>query len=140
MTSPTRFGRADAYRLDQAVDDPRSIARLAAAVAEAREPVFYDSLTTATTAQATALALKVGVNRLTVVASGQTAARLPADADIGDEVIVINDDLSGTETAVVFPPTSGFINGLAVNASINVANNACMVFRRVSATRWIAVS
>ena len=67
-----------------------------------------------------ALQLSFDINQVST-ASGQTACKLPANADPGDTIYVFN---TSATAALVFPNTSaGTINGGSAGASISVAQN-----------------
>jgi hypothetical protein len=85
------------------------------------------------TAQVGGTALSVGEYTLLTTASGQTAFVLPADAALGDEVPVYN---TTSTAALVFPPTSGTINGGSADASVSLAQNKVACFKKISATNW----
>jgi subtilisin family serine protease len=70
----------------------------------------------------------------TVAAS--TGARLPANADVGDQYIVYN---GGANALLVYPPLAGKINNLAANASLSVATTKAANFVCVAAGQWIGV-
>ncbi|TCL70538.1 hypothetical protein [Rhizobium sp. BK251] len=74
-------------------------------------------------------------NQTTVTtASGQTALKLPANAELMVPYIVKN---TSSTTALIFPPTSGQINGgTATTGSVNLAQNAARLFLRLSSTQW----
>ena len=93
------------------------------------------AITAAGTTQGTATSLTASINLVSTATSLQGVI-LPS-VEIGDSLEVYN-DATGT-TIVVYPPTSGTINQLSANSGVNLANNTYMVFRKVTATRWIAL-
>ena len=91
-------------------------------------------LTAAGTTIADALLLDAVVNNLGTVASG-TGVQLPADLDIGSEVIVRN---GGASALLVYPPSATeAINAAADDAAVSVAVTEVATFHKVSATKWI---
>lgn len=99
----------------------------------------FSDLTTlagATTAQGTATAIPASINNvLATTAGGQTAFRLPSDAELEVPYLVTN---SSATAALVFPPTGGTINAAAANASVSIAQNLARMFIRKSSTRWVS--
>lgn len=94
-----------------------------------------NSITTATTAQATGTALQLGINVLTTAAS-ETACVLPAAAPLATPIIVHNT----TATAgLVFPPSGGAIDNGSTDASTSLAQNKTAIFIRRSATAWVRI-
>lgn len=88
------------------------------------------------TAQAGAAPIPQIVNNvLATTVGGQTAFRLPSNAEIGAPYFVLN---STATAALVFPPTSGTINAGAADASVSIAQNLGRFFMRLSANRWVS--
>ena len=93
---------------------------------------LVNSAVTATgTTQSGAVALARSINAVT---AGTGGARLP-NADIGDEVAVIN--LSGA-AVTVYPPTSQQINELGNNNGFLLADNTAVKVQKFTSTRWMA--
>lgn len=67
------------------------------------------------------------------VGGANGAVTLPADADVGDIIVVVN--VTGT-AGRVFPPTGGAINQLATNTQTVLAANAQILFMRITGTVW----
>lgn len=87
------------------------------------------------TTQPTAAVIKSNLVTATT-AVGQTAFVLPSNAELMVPYIVVN---SSATAALIFPPTSGSINGGTVTTgSVSLAQNLARVFYRVSSTRWIS--
>lgn len=83
-----------------------------------------------------ATALTNDVNVVGTVAAS-TGVRLPASAEVGDVVFVHN---LGANSLSVYPPTAtGVIDGGAAGAAKAVAAGKGAMFRRVSATLWVAL-
>lgn len=88
-----------------------------------RADIEAQAVTAASTALATATALKNGINVVTT-AVGETAVLLPANS--GAPVIV---RVTSATAGLVFPPTVlGVINGGSAGASFSVAQNKPTVF------------
>ncbi len=83
--------------------------------------------------QATATALTACINLVSTATSLQGVQLFNGQST--DSQIVYNDNTG--VTIIVYPPTSGQINGLAANAGVQVANNTFAEFFKVSNTRWI---
>lgn len=82
--------------------------------------------TTQTQAGATAL---TGANNVVgTVANANDGVILPV-AEVGDSVYVRN---AGANTAKVYPPVGGSVNGGTANAAVTLASGASTVFRYVS--------
>lgn len=79
-----------------------------------------------------ATALTTSDNDVTTTASNFDSVILPT-AVAGQSITVRN---SGAAILSVFPPTGGTINGLAANASIDVAVGATVAFRGISTTAY----
>jgi len=88
------------------------------------------------TAQSGGAAIPNFVNNVAATtASGQTALVLPSDAELMVPYLVRN---TTSTAALVFPPTGGYINAAAQNASVSVAQNLARMFIRVTSDRWIS--
>jgi hypothetical protein len=87
------------------------------------------------TAQAGATPITTNLTIATCV-SGQTAFLLPVTG-IGDGPYTIANASAGADTALVFPPTSGTIQGGSANASFSVAQNKTAIFFKTTATAWV---
>jgi len=94
--------------------------------------------------QANAVQLNAQVNNVTAVASAGDSVKLPPPAQTsqfadgptdnrGVPIIVIN---SGASALAVFPDPGSAINGLAANASINVAAGDVVGFYQTAAGAW----
>ena len=70
-------------------------------------------------------------------AAGATACTIDSSFPVGDSANVVN---ISTVTGLLFPPTSGTINGGTANASINIPPRAVVVVTRTSATAfWVEI-
>lgn len=87
------------------------------------------------TAQTGAAAIQTSLTNATT-AGGATAFVLPSAASLGRPFFFFN---SSSTTALVFPPTSGTIQGGSANASFSVAQNKTAIFIRLTSTAWCAV-
>lgn len=85
------------------------------------------------TAQATATPITTNFTVLTT-STGQTAFVLPTVAAGSGPYIVSN---ANSDTALVFPPSGGTIQGGSANASFSVAQNKTAMFFKTSATAWV---
>lgn len=92
-------------------------------------------ISAAGTTQATATALTADVN-LVSTAAASSGVQL-YNGSISDSMWVYNDN-SGN-TFIVYPPTLGQFNQLAVNSGVNLANNTNALFLKVTATRWLVI-
>jgi hypothetical protein len=110
-----------------------------------RTGVSIVSITTTAVGQGSAGGQLVGPGNLTVlanVAGAGHAVTLPTNADLGDEVEIMN--TSAANAGVVFPATGGTINGGSANASMTLAAQAALPapvvspvhLRKISATGW----
>jgi hypothetical protein len=95
---------------------------------------FATGLTAAGSTQTDALALTADVNLITTAAAS-TGARLP-NYDVGDDILVTN---AGASAMNVYPPTGHQINNLSANAALSLPVGKTGRYRRVAATRWIAL-
>jgi hypothetical protein len=99
----------------------------------------YSALTTIAgvgTAQSGAAAIPNFVNAvLATTAGGQTALRLPSDAELNVPYLVVN---SSATAALVFPPSGGAINAASGDASVSISQNLGRIFIRLTSTRWIS--
>jgi hypothetical protein len=88
------------------------------------------------TAQSGAAAI---VAELTIgtTAGGATAFVLPSTAELAKPYIFVN---SSATSALLFPPTSGAINGGSANASISIEQDGVVMLWRVSATAWRGIA
>jgi len=97
---------------------------------------LYDHATTITAfstgGQASATALVAEFNNVTTCGAADDSVKLPTAA-LGKKVTVKN---SGAFSLAVFPVTSGTINALAANLSVNIPVNGELTFRAISATAW----
>lgn len=85
--------------------------------------------------QATATAITTAVTTFTTVGAGQGAI-LPTSADIGDVFEVSNQQ--ATNALLIYPQLGGAVNTAATNAGFSVAATKTALFRKVSATQWMA--
>lgn len=99
------------------------------------------ALTTTSASQSSAGGLMKGKgNQLASVtfASAAQAVTLPADAEIGDEIIVSN---VTANAGVIFPPSGGNINGNTADTSVAItaqgSASSSWRFLKLNATRWI---
>lgn len=88
------------------------------------------------TAQGTATALTVNY-ALVTAASSQTGVILPSTAALTQQFIVINSSAS-TAAMVVYPPTSGTINGGSANAGVTISAGNMALFMRTGTNTWLA--
>jgi hypothetical protein len=103
----------------------------------AYEPV---AVTTTSSAQSSAGGLLRGIgNKIVAVtfASASQAVTLPAEAEVGDEIIINN---VSANAGVLFPSTGGSVNGESANASMAVAaqGSTNCVLRAVKLSAGIA--
>jgi len=82
--------------------------------------------------QALATQVNPGINILLVVATAGDSFILPNDV-LGQTVILVN---RGAQTAAIFPFVGDKINGGAVDASINIAAGATVMFIGTSRLEW----
>lgn len=78
----------------------------------------------AATTQAGGTPLTGAINVVTV-ASGSTAVVLPAKRAVGSPLVV---HVSGTTTALAYPPVGGAINGGSADASVSIASTKVATF------------
>lgn len=83
--------------------------------------------------QANAVALQLGLNQITTVATGDDSVKLPASA-AGNIVVVIN--AAAANSADVYPATGEAINALAANAEFTLAANKVVIFFCAVAGTW----
>lgn len=109
--------------------------------AELAKRVGWTPVAIATTAATQGTGALRGPGNKLVSATFTTAAdavTLPADAEVGDEIIVSN---VSANAGVIFPPTGGNINGNTINTSIAItaqgAASASWRFVKLNTTRWI---
>lgn len=79
--------------------------------------------------------LQIGPNTITT-AGGATAIQIPSTMPINASLLV---NVTSSTTALLFPPSSGTINGGNGNASINVAQNKPTLVVRLSSTVFVAI-
>lgn len=97
--------------------------------AKAVEGSVVTGITAGTTqTQAGATLLTGAKNIVATVGTTSDGVILPV-AEVGDSVFVRN---AGANTAKVYPPVGGAINGGTANASVNLASGASTVFHYVS--------
>jgi len=89
------------------------------------------SVTAGTNAQGQG-ALTSDYNVITTAAANPSGVTLPA-ATTGRRVVVVN---KGANPINVYPATSAYIDGNAINASIQIIANGVMIFNASSATQW----
>lgn len=85
------------------------------------------------TAQSGATPITTNFTVLTT-ASGQTAFLLPTVPAGSGPYIMSN---ANSDTALVYPPTGGTIQGGSANAAFSVAQNKTAMFFKTSATAWV---
>jgi len=71
-------------------------------------------------------------NVITTAASNPSGVTLPT-ATTGRRIVIVN---KGANAVNVYPASSGFIDALAINTSIQIAVNGVMIFNASSATQW----
>lgn len=79
--------------------------------------------------------LQIGLNNVTT-AGGQTAVQIPSTMKLGASLVVNN---TSATAALLFPPSSGTINGGNGNASVSIAQNKPTIVIRVTSTNFLAV-
>jgi len=89
------------------------------------------SVTAGTNAQGQG-ALTSDYNVITTAAANPSGVTLPA-ATTGRRVVVVN---KGANPINVYPATSAYIDGNAINTSIQIIANGVMIFNASSATQW----
>jgi len=89
------------------------------------------SVTAGTNAQGQG-ALTSDYNVITTAAANPSGVTLPA-ATTGRRVVVVN---KGANPINVYPATGGYIDGNAINTSIQIIANGVMEFNASSATQW----
>jgi len=89
------------------------------------------SVTAGTNAQGQG-ALTSDYNVITTAAANPSGVTLPA-ATTGRRVVVVN---KGANPINVYPATSAYIDGNAINTSIQIIVNGVMIFNASSATQW----
>lgn len=77
-----------------------------------------------------AYVLKCGMTQFSTVAAS-TGARIPDDADVGDEFYVHN---AGANALAVYPKSGGKINNGAADASNSLAANAGACYKMINNT------
>jgi hypothetical protein len=87
------------------------------------------------TAQAGAAQLGVNTLATLTTTAGQTAFRLPANAQPLTQVIARN---SSATAALVFPAAGGTINAGAADASVSIAQNTARWFIATGPNTWIS--
>lgn len=95
------------------------------------------AVTAAGTSSTTATDL--GTNSLVAIttASSQTGVRLNASTPLGKPIVV---NCLTSDSAVVFPPANGTINGgTATTGGLTVAQTKTAIFWRNDATKWFAI-
>lgn len=101
------------------------------------------ALTTSGAVQGAGAVMKGTGNQLCTltVTSASDAVTLPNEAEIGDEVIIVN---PGANAGVIYPPSGETINGNSANASMTLAAagsaGSNWWFVRVGVTSWIGRS
>jgi hypothetical protein len=68
--------------------------------------------------------------------AGDTAFRLPAEAEFFQEYFLLN---TTAETALIFPPVGDTIDANAVDASVEIETDLARVFMRVEEGRWVSM-
>lgn len=108
---------------------------LSAGTAKAMNGNVKTGISAAGTTLATGTALTASTSLVSTATSLQGVVM--ANGDVGDSVIVFNDNTG--VTIVVYPPTSSQqINQLSAGTGMNLANNTFVELYKVSSTRWIA--
>jgi len=87
--------------------------------------------------QASATALTAKYNNVTVVATNNDSVKLPS-ALTGKRVLVRNSDAA--QTLDVYPQTGEYIDGNAVNTSVNIGFNTGAVFECIVPGYWQSIS
>lgn len=67
---------------------------------------------------------------------GDTAFRLPAEAEYFQEYFLLN---TTAETALIFPPVGDTVDANALNASVGIDTDLARVFMRVEEGRWVSM-
>lgn len=93
------------------------------------------AITAAGTTAADATILNKQNTFVNMTASGSDGIKLPANADLGVEYIIYN---SSGSTGLVYPPTSGTLNGgTATSGTLSLATLKVARFIRYSSTGWV---
>lgn len=66
---------------------------------------------------------------------GDTAFRLPADAEFFQEYFALN---TTAEAALIYPPVGDTIDANALNAAVEIETDLARVFQRVEEGRWVS--
>lgn len=74
---------------------------------------------------------------LLTTSGGATAFVMPTTWEVGDDVTVFN---TSATAALIFPQSGGSINGGSTDASVSVAQNTGVLFRKMSSTSWRAIA
>lgn len=91
------------------------------------------TVSAAGTTQATATALKTS-NAIITTCANNAGVIVPLTQN-GDSMWIYN----GTaNTLIVYPPTSGQFNDVAVNTGISVGTHTTLVVKKITSTRWLA--
>jgi hypothetical protein len=103
------------------------------------------ALTTSGTTQGSGTGVLRGLGNQLVTATvhaGTGAITLPADAEVGDEILIVN---ASANAGAIFPPSGGNINGettdsgtVTLAASGSAGSSAWLV--KVSSLRWASFS
>lgn len=94
-----------------------------------------NAVSAAGSTQAGATALTVDYNVVTTVAAS-TGVRLPT-ATAGRRIVIVN---KGANTLKIYPVTSSYIDGEAINAAISVAANGSIELMASSSTQWYSIA
>lgn len=68
--------------------------------------------------------------------TGETAVQIPSTMPLGASIVI---NVTSSTTAVVFPPTSGTINGGSANAKVDVAQNKPTIIIRLTSVIFVAI-
>jgi len=135
-TGITSFGTGVATALGQNVTGSNSIV-LSTSPSLTTPSLSGETFSTAATVTAGTNAQGQGAltndyNVITTAASNPSGVTLPT-ATTGRRIVVVN---KGANAVNVYPASSGFIDALAINTSIQIAVNGVMEFNASSTTQW----
>ena len=94
-------------------------------------------ISAAGTTQGTATAITADINLVSTVAASSGVQLY--NGLTNDSCYVFNDSGVSGNGLLVYPPTSGQINNLAVNAGVIVPVNTMAEFIKVTSTRWVCI-
>jgi hypothetical protein len=100
----------------------------------------YDDVTVVAAGTTAATATEIGLQASFVTvdtATSQTGVKLNASTPLFKPIIITSPD---SDTAIVYPPTSGTINGgTATTGGQNLAQNKTAMYIRQTAVKWVSI-